>query len=155
MVQHAGLSRPLSGLAAAMSGAVVDTAGNLTGEASLFEMATLARVMGGRPFDEGKLVDEQYRIAGYKAKDHLLIDSLGKDIKAEIQGRGELSSDTVGRTLKTYMDAGGQPKEFKQFLQRQTAAATRPVAQRLMQKYSNDPDMRQWMDFLTAQSYGD
>lgn len=115
-VEHNGLSRPLSGLAQVAQGyTTTSQASLLTSSQDFWNIATLSRVAGGKPFDEAIALDAMYRINAYKAKDTSNINELGAAIKTTVVGGGTPSEEQIHSFVASYAKSGGRVENFNKF----------------------------------------
>jgi hypothetical protein len=153
--QESGFSRPISGLAALLSGTVVDSKGSkVVDTESVFEYAGAMRITGARPLEEAKLLDLQRRFIGNKLEDKALVEKHGKRIKERLRAGQEFDATDFKEALKGYVRAGGNESNFLNWLKLETEKATVPLAERLAKRYKNDPDMAPWLGFLNERARG-
>ena len=115
-IEHNGFSRPLSGLAAVAQGyTTTNQASLLTASQDFYNIATVSRVMGGKPFDEAVALDALYRINAYKAKDASKIQELGSAIKTSVVGNKTPSAESMEAFAKEYAKSGGRIENFNRF----------------------------------------
>lgn len=115
-LEHNGLSRPLAGLAQVAQGyTTTSQASLLTSSQDFWNIATLSRIAGGKPFDEAIALDALYRINAYKAKDTSNIQDLGAAIKTTMVGGGIPTQEQVEGFAKSYAKSGGRIENFNKF----------------------------------------
>lgn len=154
-VQQSGLNRGLAGLAATFQGQSLDAQGNKIADTEPFSFATVMRAAGGRPFDEAKLRDLQYRTLAYQAKDNKLLEELGQDYRSQIRTYGDFDMGTWTTFVQKYSNAGGEMKNLQRWLVRNNEKAGSNVAARLAKRYENDPDMQPWLKWIATEASGD
>lgn len=137
-IEHNGLSRPLAGLAqvaqAFDGGPAFGTSrqGLITGSNDLFHVASLARLAGGRPLDEGIILDAAYRSSVYQSADTAKKKKLSKAIKSTgISDTGGPSASQLEQFAEAYAATGGDTKNFNRYALRQINAANLPAAQKI------------------------
>lgn len=131
-VEHNGLSRPLAGLAQIVQGYTTTNQGSLlTGGQDFWNIATVSRIAGGKPFDESVALDALYRINAYRAADLARIQDLGSALKTTVIG-GKLPDETeVANFAAKYARAGGRVENFNRFLTQQMLAANKSQVNKL------------------------
>jgi len=153
-VQQSGLNRGLAGLAATFQGQSLDAQGNKIADTEPFSFATLMRAAGGRPFDEAKLRDLQYRTLAYQAKDNKLLEELGQDYRSQVRTYGDFDLNTWTTFVDKYANSGGEMKNLQRWLVRNNEKAGSDVAARLAKRYENDPDMQPWLQWIAKEAAG-
>ena len=143
-VEHAGVSRPLAGMAQVMQAFgnedmvsySTTSKGSIIGANDLFSLTTFARIAGGRPLDEAIANDAVYRIKAYSAAKSHEINTLGSAIKSKIQA-GSLTSEDVNAFTEEYMKRGGKQDQFSKFMMRQMKSANVSTANQLANDLKN------------------
>lgn len=141
-IEHNGLSRPLAGLAQTLQSSTgngkvysTDTHGNIMGSNDLASLSTLARLAGGRPFDEAIANDATYRIAAYQAADHAKVDHLNETIKSTMIAGQVPDEEQMSKFAKDYAAIGGKQKNFNrhvmQLYKRANTAQANAIAENL------------------------
>lgn len=121
-IEHNGLSRPLAGLAQTLrsveTGQVYSTTskGNIAGSNDLFSLATMARLAGGRPFDEAVALDHYYRFRTYAAHDRAKQLALGETFKTHVIGNKELDPEVIMNFAQKYAERGGDQANFNRWM---------------------------------------
>lgn len=141
-LEHAGLSRPLAGMAATArafttpNGQVTTTQrnGNFLYANDLFSWSTLIRLAGAKPIDEARTVGDYYRVGAYAAKDREKREELGTRLKLAIIGGGEISDDEMGHFAEKYAQFGGKQSGFGAWYMNQYKNATVSQAEQLSRK---------------------
>jgi hypothetical protein len=141
-LEHAGLSRPLAGMAATArafttpDGMVTTTQknGNFLYANDLWSWSTLVRLAGAKPIDEARTVGDYYRVGAYAAKDREKREELGTRLKLSILGGGEISNDELGNFAEKYAQFGGKQSGFNQWFMQQYKNASVSQAEQLSQK---------------------
>lgn len=142
-IEHNGLSRPLAGLAQIAQGYTTTNAGSLlTASQDFFNIATLTRVTGGKPFDEAVALDAMYRINAYKAKNIKQIQELGSAIKSTVIGGREPTEDQVMNFATKYARDGGKIEAFNKFFSNTYMSATQSQVNKISQ-HLNSPFAQQ------------
>jgi hypothetical protein len=126
-VQHAGISRPLSGIAQVIAGmgspngqvVATDAGNNIVAQNDLFTAMTAARILGAKPLDEAIALDAFHRVSTYDAADRKRLESLGAGIKATTLGGGTVSSEQYAGFASEYAKVGGKQNNFSKYLARQ------------------------------------
>lgn len=141
-LEHAGLSRPLAGMAATAraftneDGLVTTTQrnGNFLYANDLWSWGTLVRIAGAKPIDEAKTVGDYYRVGTYAAKDREKRQELGTRLKLAMLGGGEISNDEMNKFAEKYAQFGGRQSGFNQWYMNQYKNATISQAEQLSTK---------------------
>lgn len=160
-IEHNGLSRPLSGLAQIVQGYTTTNQGSLlTGGQDFWNIATVSRIAGGKPFDESVALDALYRINAYRAADLSRIQDLGSALKSSVIGGRQPTDDEVTNFAKNYAKAGGRIENFNRFMTQQMLSANRSQVNKLASNL-NSPFSKQMQiimggvplpDFYNSQS---
>ena len=143
-VEHAGISRPLAGIAQSLEAfgnpnlqAYSTTSkGTLIGSNDLMSLTTFARISGGRPLDEAIANDAVYRINAYSAAKNTEINTLGAALKSKIQS-GTWTTEDVNEFTNEYVKRGGKQDQFSKFMFRQMKSANISNANRLADDLKN------------------
>lgn len=137
-IEHNGVSRPLAGLAQVLQGYTTTSQSSLLSASQDFWMiSNLARVGGGKPFDEAVALDALYRINAYRAKDLSQIQELGSVIKTSVVGGKQPSEESVLEFSKAYAKAGGKIESFNRFLTNVMMNANQSQVNKLAQNLQN------------------
>jgi len=124
-VEHNGLSRPLAGFAQVLRGVPsgdvysTSTRGNLLGSNDLFSLASITRLVGGKPFDESIVNDAVFRINAYQAVDRGRKLALNEAVKTTLIGNQTPSQDEVEQFAAKYAALGGKQRQFNQWMMEQ------------------------------------
>ena len=141
-LEHAGLSRPLAGMAATAraftgeDGKVTTTQrnGNFLYANDLWSWSTLIRIAGAKPIDEAKTVGDYYRVGTYAAKDREKREELGTRVKLSLLNGGELDQAEVNKFAEKYAQFGGKQAGFNAWYMHQYKNATVSQAEQLSSK---------------------
>lgn len=125
-IEHAGISRPLAGLAqvAEAFGSPngksysTSTKGDIVMQNDLFSLANLARLVGGRPLDEAIARDAVFRVQSYQSATNRKLNQLGEAVKTTIQAGGTPSQEQIEQFMEQYVAAGGKQKNFSAWMHR-------------------------------------
>lgn len=121
-LEHIGINRPLSGLAAVIQGYTTTSSGSLVSvtraptdisagaDWNLFN--NFGRIAGAKPLDEAILLDANYRYVAYKAKETDAIKQLGSTVKAKMLAGAEIKPEDTTMLLAKYQAAGGKQENF-------------------------------------------
>jgi hypothetical protein len=116
-IEHNGLSRPLAGLAQVVQGYTTTNQGSLLSSSQDFwQIATLSRIAGGKPFDEAIALDALFRINAYRAKDLTRIQDLGSAFKTQLVKNQEPDEQTITNFVSAYAKSGGRIENFQKFM---------------------------------------
>jgi hypothetical protein len=143
-IEHAGISRPLSGLAQVAQGLgnpqgmaySTTSKGTIIGANDLFSLTSMARIAGGRPLDEAIANDAVFRLRAYSAAQHEQINTLGAAIKSKVQS-GTMDQETLFNFQSEYMQRGGKQDGFNRFMMRQMSSANVSAANKLADDLKN------------------
>ena len=122
-IEHAGLNRPLAGLATVLEGAgnggtgySTTTQGQLVMATDILSLSNLARIAGAKPLDEAVARDAMYRTKVYAADRTQQIETLGAAIKGKLMQGDTPSADDMNNFLAEYVKAGGSQNNFNKFI---------------------------------------
>jgi hypothetical protein len=122
-IEHAGLNRPLAGLATTLEGASnggtsysTTQQGQLIMSTDMYSLTNLARLAGAKPLDESVARDAMYRTKVYAADRSAHIETIGAAIKGKIMQGDNPSADEVNGFLNNYVNAGGQQANFNKWI---------------------------------------
>jgi len=143
-VEHAGISRPLAGLAQVaqafgneqLQSYSTTSKGSIIGANDLFSLTTFARMSGGRPLDEAIANDAVYRIRSYSAARTQEINEVGAALKSKIQA-GTLDPESVSAFSNEYVAKGGKQEMFSKYMMRQMKSANTSTANQLATDLKN------------------
>lgn len=162
-LEHAGLSRPLAGMAATArafttpDGQVTTTQrnGNFLYANDLWSWSTLVRIAGAKPIDEARTVGDYYRVGAYAAKDREKREELGTRLKLAMLGGNEISDDDMSHFAEKYAQFGGKQSGFGAWYMNQYKNATVSQAEQLSRKL-NTPYSRYMQELMGGRdSLGD
>lgn len=144
-LEQNGISRPLAGMAQILEGATVgggtvtsmNQKGNLLMAHDLMNLASLTRVLGGKPLDEALINDQNFRINAYRAHENDKRAVLGEAIKLNIIGGKELSPEQLEEFQRYYVKTGGKQENFAKFLAAQYKNTTVSQANQLRDQLSS------------------
>jgi len=143
-IEHAGISRPLAGLAQVAEAAgnpqmksySTTSQGSIIGANDLFSLTTFARMTGGRPLDEAIANDAVFRIRAYSAAKNKEINDLGASIKSKVQ-TGSMDQASLNNFMREYVQRGGKQEQFTKFMMRQMKTANVSTANQLANDLKN------------------
>ena len=154
-IEHNGLSRPLAGLAASVQGYTTTSQGSLlSGGQDLWNIATLTRVAGGKPFDEAVAIDALYRINAYRAKDISRIQALGSAVKSTVVGNGIPTEQQIVNFAAAYAKSGGKIDNFNRFFTNTMMSANQSQVNKIAERL-NSPYARQLQIIMGGQPMPD
>ena len=130
-IEHAGISRPLAGLAQVLNGVErgdenvysTTTKGNVIYAQDMYSLATLGRVLGARPMDEAITRDAYYRVQVYEGKDKEKVHTIGAAIRDKINSKSEITDSDFQDFAEKYVASGGNQRNFIKFYQQQVKNA--------------------------------
>jgi hypothetical protein len=143
-IEHAGISRPLSGLAQTLQATTgngtpysTTTKGTIMFSNDFMSLATLSRLSGGRPLDEAIINDGVYRIQAYKQYDLSRMNTLAEAVKASnIEGQ-ITSQDQWAGFANDYAKIGGKQTQFNQFMMREIKSANTSASDLIVKQLQN------------------
>lgn len=145
-IEHSGLSRPAAGLAQVLRGFEDGTAfststrGNILGVNDLFSWGSAVRLLGGKPFDEARLVDAMHRFLYYNSYDRSKRISLGESLKT-ITVDGEMPNpEQIEKFAERYAARGGDIRNFNRWMMEQVknsqTSQVNAIAENLKKPYA-------------------
>lgn len=141
-IAHAGINRPLAGIAEMAIGARTSEGGkldtNLLGQ-DIMAIGTAIRILGAKPLDESIALDAYQRQLKYKAKSTKVLNSIGEDLRTQLMGDGNIDPSTLDAFAEKYSKAGGDLKTFRQFYLRALRDVSTPRAIQLLNSMKNSP----------------
>lgn len=143
-VEHNGISRPLAGLAqlgqaTTGNGQVFSTSnkGTILSSNDFLSLASLSRLVGGRPLDEAIINDGTYRIQAYELAQKKARDNLVEAVKTSgIQGQTG-DPDQMSRFAAEYAATGGKQVNFNKFVMNAYKTANTPQSEVIMKQLAN------------------
>lgn len=141
-IEHAGISRPLAGLAQTLNGVIRDddtvyattSKGHVVYAQDLYSLATLGRIAGARPLDEAITRDAYYRVQVYGGKNSEKIATLGSALRDKINSQSEITDEDVDGFMQRYVAAGGDQGNFVKWYQKQVKDAGKNQVAKLMER---------------------
>ena len=141
-VQHSGISRPLTGFAQVLDGAVsgsgkvvtTDSANNIIMEHQLFSLMSASRLLGSKPLDEAVALDAYHRVQTYDAASRNQIENLGAGIKATVSAGGIPTQEQIDGFTHEYVKAGGRQEQFAKFYTRQVLNANKSKVNQMIDR---------------------
>jgi hypothetical protein len=130
-IEHAGISRPLAGLATTLQGLTNEdelgytTSGKnqLMSSWDMYSLSSAVRIAGARPFDEAVARDAYHRVQVYDAHRQAQIASVGSSIRDKVRSRSEVTEEEFDNFLTSYVHKGGNQKDFIKYWQKQVKDA--------------------------------
>lgn len=144
-IEHAGISRPLAGLAQVGEAAVTPAGksfsttskGDIVMQNDLMSLANLGRVLGGKPLDEAIARDAVFRLQAYQSQNNDEIQKLGSAVKTTLIAGGHPTQNQIDGFASDYVKAGGKQAQFSAFMHRSAINANASQANTLAQKLSS------------------
>lgn len=147
-LEHAGVNRPLSGLAAVIQGYTTTGSGSLisrtrthddiSGGTDWYLLNNLGRIAGSKPLDEAILLEANYRYAAYKSADLDRLKSLGKAVKTKILAGSPLEGDEMTQLMMDYQRAGGRQETFSKQMMKWYKDANRSTINQIAEQLNSD-----------------
>ena len=152
-IAHAGVNRPLSGLAEIALGARTSKEGKLDVNLSQHDVlswATAVRLLGAKPIDEAISMEAYQRQLQYRAAMREKTAAIGEALRSHAMGTGEIPPDTIDKFAEAYTRVGGDIKDFRAAYLRALRDATVPRAQVLAEQMRNSPAAQNYQWALGA-----
>ena len=152
-IAHAGVNRPLSGLAEIALGARTSKEGKLDVNLSQHDVlswATAVRLLGAKPIDEAISMEAYQRQLQYRAAMREKTAAIGEALRSHALGTGEIPPDTIDKFAEAYTRVGGDIKDFRAAYLRALRDATVPRAQVLAEQMRNSPAAQNYQWALGA-----
>lgn len=161
-IEKAQVSRPLTGMALTLQGALSGTGkvtptsakGNILFQNDLYSVATLARVLGARPLDEAIARDAWFRVQAYEGAHHKEISKIGETIRDKVQNNVEITDEDMKSFFDKYTHAGGNQKNFLKFWHGQVTKANKNQINMMIEK-STTPYSQYMQKILQGSQYYD
>jgi hypothetical protein len=139
-IEHAGLSRPLAGLAVVGQGAVNEegmaisttSKNNIVAAHEVWNIASLGRIAGARPLDEAMLRDAYYRVQVYSGGSAKHVAAVGSAIRDRVRNGEDISQEDVQGFLNEYVKGGGNQKDFNKFWLQQVKKAKKSQIEQMV-----------------------
>lgn len=141
-IEHAGVSRPLAGLAQVLNGVnreddvlyATTSKGNVVYAQDLYSIATLGRIAGARPFDEAVTRDAYYRVQVYQGQDAKQVGKLGTVIRDKVNSGAEITDEDLESFMGEYVKSGKNQANFAKWYQKQVKEAGTNQINKLVEK---------------------
>ena len=138
-IEHAGVSRPLAGLAQTLEALgnpesksySTSTKGDMIASNDLLSLANFTRLTGAKPMDEAVVTDRLFNLGVYAAKDSQQRKQLGEAIKTTMMAGNSPSTEQVQKFASEYAKAGGKQEHFSQSMMQLYKVANTPQANTL------------------------
>lgn len=124
-IEHAGLSRPAAGVATLLRGIddgnvfSTSTRGNILYSHDLFSWASVTRLVGGKPFDEARLVDSMHRFLYYNSYDRSKRVALAEAFKTITIDGTMPNPEQIENFAAKYAERGGDSRNFNKWMMEQ------------------------------------
>lgn len=143
-VEHNGISRPLAGLAQTAQAITnggeaysTTTKGSVSYKNDLLSWATAARLVGGKPLDEGIVNDAAFRFTAYQAADHARLNTLGEALRTTVIAGNEPTAAEIETFTQKYTAAGGSIQNFNRYMLKQMKDANTSQANKIAAHLKN------------------
>ena len=146
-IAHAGINRPMSGIAEMLIGARTSQGGKLDVRLlgnDIMAVGTAIRILGAKPLDESIALDAYQRQLRYKAVTTARLTVIGKDLRTQLLGTGDLDQSTIDAFAEKYSKAGGDLRAFRKFYLRALRDVSTPRAIQLLHSMKNSPYAEQY-----------
>jgi hypothetical protein len=130
-IEHAGISRPLAGLAQTLQATgnplgksfSTSNAGNVVASNDWNSLTSMIRIAGAKPLDEAIGVDRAYNLEVYAAKDTAKRKALGETIKTTLIAGNSPTQEQVENFAESYVKMGGKRERSNQYMVQQFKSA--------------------------------
>lgn len=161
-IEHAGINRPLAGVAQVLEAAVTPsgksfsttTKGDIVMQNDLMSIANLSRLAGGKPLDEAIARDALFRIQSYQSSTSKQLQNLGGAVKSTLIAGGNPTQDQVDQFSGEYMKAGGKQENFSKFMHQSMLSANTSQANTIAEKLKS-PYSQQMQKIMGGYELGD
>ena len=144
-IEHAGVNRPLAGLAQTLEATnnpyaasfSTSNRGNVVAANDFTSLANMIRIAGAKPLDEAIGLDKMYNIEAYAASDKERRNSLGEAVKTTLIAGKVPTQDQLNKFVVSYAGTGGQQQNFAQWMIQQYRAANTSQVNILAQQMRN------------------
>ena len=148
-IAHAGINRPLAGLAEVALGARTSRDGKLDVDLrqhDVLSWATAVRLLGAKPIDEAIAMDAYQRQLQYRTAMRERTAAISEALRTHAIGTGEIPPDLIESFAQSYTRAGGSIENFRSAYLRALRDATTPRAVILAQQMRESPSAKnyQW-----------
>lgn len=130
-VAHAGINRPLAGMAEWALGAKTSNGGKLDMpiDQDLLSISTAIRFLGAKPMEEAIKMETFYRFTKMKAADAARTQDIAEAFRTSLLAQ-ETGGDPAAleEFAKRYSDAGGSPANFRKFYLQNLKSISTPRA---------------------------
>lgn len=138
-LEHNGVSRPLAGLAQTMEAFTnpsmqvysTNKKGNIVGSNDFYSLATLGRLLGGKPLDEAMAQDAYYRLTAYSTAQSAKVAKLGEVVKSTMIAGNSPTPEQMQDFMEQYVAIGGKQSSFNKFMLRQLKNASKSQAEQV------------------------
>lgn len=141
-IAHAGINRPLSGVAEWALGARTSQGGKLDMPISqdLLSVSTAVRFLGAKPMEEAIKMETFYRFNKMKAADAEKTQAVAEAFRTALLNQ-ETGGDAAAldEFAQRYSDVGGSPANFRKFYLQNLKAVTTPRAVALADRARKSP----------------
>ncbi len=134
-MEHNGLSRPISGLAAVLQGKETDSSGKLLAAVDNSFLSIAVKLAGGKELDSAQANDALYRMGAYQAHDAAAKKEIAQELRIA-DGHGADEEQLAG-FQRGYVKAGGKLDGFNQWAIKQYRFATVPQANLFARQQQN------------------
>lgn len=128
------LNRPLNGIMSLIQGRSTDSRHNLVStHDDLFSWASAVRVAGAKPMDEARVNQAYWNLQSYRTKDQERKANLANLMKQEFGANPAVMNNPewINSKYQSYINAGGNHRNFKRFYEQNVLKASTSFEQRL------------------------
>ena len=115
-LEHNGINRSMAGIATVLQGHSTTNSGKIISENDLMSLATISRIVGGRPMDEALVNDSLFRIKAYEGANRAKMTALNEVVRLQIQSGQSPSANQMEQFANMYAAAGGKQEQFAKYM---------------------------------------
>lgn len=144
-IEHAGVNRPLAGLAQTFEALgnpyarsySTSNKGNVVASNDFLSLANMVRIAGAKPLNEAIALDKMYNVEVYAAADSERRRKLGETIKTTVIAGKQPTQEQITGFAAQYAATGGKQQQFAQFMMQQYRAANTSQVNAMVRQLEN------------------
>lgn len=146
------MNRPFARLMEIASGYAIDRRGQVINDEVRSGMSVAARVFGLRPMMEQKQIETSYRMRQTEFAQRELRTRTRKSLRSAIRGE-VVDTQMIEQALFDYVEQGGNPRYFPQFLRDQFISAIEPKARLELERALKSGNLVDILRLYNAQTF--
>jgi len=134
------LNRPMTGIMRMISGYTADSRNSLVStHDDVYNWSSAIRALGAKPLDEARINRAYWNLQSYRTRDQQRQTNLGSIMKGEVLNNPDVMEDPewINNKYRSYINAGGNGKNFKRFYEQNILKANTTFEQRLHRSIRN------------------